>query len=123
MKPDNFRGISENALVERFTAAALAQFKAELQGDIAKQNRFVRQAMTIAEELKSRPGDQRTALLKLYVHPNVQVRLMAAKLTLAIAPTTARDVIQSIADSREYPQAMDAGMCLWTLDRGIFKPT
>lgn len=109
-------------LVERFTAASLGQFGAELQSDIPAQNRFVRETMAIAEELRTRPEDQRAALAELYEHPNVQVRLNAARLTLAVTPA-ARQVVQAIADSREYPQAMDAGMCLWSLDQGLFKPT
>jgi hypothetical protein len=115
--------MSANELVERFAATALDQFKAELQSDIAKQNKCVRQEMAIAEELKNRPGDQRSALVRLYDHPNVQVRLNAARLTFAVAPVAAREVVQAIANSKEYPQAMDAGMCLWALDQGIFKPT
>ncbi|MGH6867778.1 MAG: DUF2019 domain-containing protein [Methylocella sp.] len=46
----------------------------------------------------------------------------AAKWTLGIAPEAARKVIQTISDSKRYPQAGDAGMALWTLDEGIFKP-
>jgi hypothetical protein len=114
---------SVSELVERFASAALAQFEAELRSDIGSQNECVEVEMAIAEELKTRPGDQRSALLALYDHPNVQVRLTAAKLTLAIAPLAAREMLQAIKDSRQQPQAMDAGMCLWTLDQGIFKPT
>jgi len=123
VKMSSLETLSVVELVDRFTVTQLAQFEAELQSDIGKQNRCVRQAMAIADELKGRPGDQRSALLALYEHPNVQVRLMAAKLTLAVAPTAAREVIQTIADSRKYPQAMDAGMCLWNIERRIFKPT
>ena len=115
--------MSVTDLVDRFTAAALGQFKAELQSDIAKQNRFIEQGWAIADELKSRAGDQRSALLRLFDHPNVQVRLNAARLTLAVAPTAAREVVQAIADSRQYPQAGDAGMCLSALDQGIFTPS
>jgi hypothetical protein len=32
-------------------------------------------------------------------------------------------MLQDMADSREYPQSGDAGMTLYALDRGIFKPT
>lgn len=119
----NLHELSVADLVQRFEAAQLAQFQAELHSDIPKQNRCVRQAMAIADELKSRPGDERSALLDLYNHPNVQVRLMAAELTLAVAPVAARAIIQAIADSKKYPQAMDAGMCLSALDQGIFTPT
>jgi uncharacterized protein DUF2019 len=51
------------------------------------------------------------------------VRLTAAKATLAVSPDAARRLLRSIADSKEYPQAGDAGMSLVNLDRGIFKPT
>ena len=119
----NLQELSVADLVRRFEVAQLAQFNAERHSDIQKQNRCVRQAMEIADELRSRPGDQRSALLKLYDHSNVQVRLMAAKLTLAVAPAAAREVVQAIADSKKYPQAMDAGMCLSALDQGIFTPS
>lgn len=123
MKPRSLHELSVAELIERFTAAGLGEFQAELESDIAKQNKFVRQSIAIANELKSRLGDQRSALIKLYDHPNVQVRLNAAKLTLAVAPSAAREVIQTIKDSKQYPQAMDAGMCLWTIEQGIFTPT
>ena len=44
----------------------------------------------VANELKARDGDQRTALMTLYDYPNMQVRLKAAIHTLAVAPTAAR---------------------------------
>lgn len=77
----------------------------------------------VEQELQARPGDQRRALLALYTHSNAQVRLQAAGATLAVAPAVARDLIETIASSREFPQAGDAGMTLWNLDRGVFKPT
>ncbi|HYC17312.1 MAG TPA: DUF2019 domain-containing protein [Pseudolabrys sp.] len=123
MKPFNLQTVPTAQLVERFASLGLGQYQAELMGDIAKENRLLLQMRAVTEELKSRPGDQRSALLGLYDHPNVQVRLMAARLTLAVAPATARHVLESIKASKEYPHAADAGMCLWNLDRGVFKPT
>ena len=123
MNPHELHQLSTPKLVERFISTEVDQFQAELQGDIAKQNKCVRVATAIAKELKNRPGDQRSMLLELYKHPNVQVRLMAAKLTLAVAPSAGRQLLESIRESHEYPQAMDAGMCLWTLEQGIFNPT
>jgi hypothetical protein len=123
VKSRGLHELSAVELVERFAAASLGQFQAELEGDIAKQNEFVRQSIAVTDELKSRPGDQRSALIKLYDHPNVQVRLNAARLTFAVAPVAAREVIQAVKESKQYPQAMDAGMCLWTIEQGIFKPT
>lgn len=123
MKPFNLKTMPTTDLVERFAALGVGQFQAELESDIAKENKLRRQMREVTEELKSRSGDQRSALLHLYNHPNVQVRLMAGMLTLAIAPTAARELLQIIKDSKEHPQAADAGMCLWNLDRGVFKPT
>jgi hypothetical protein len=122
MKPASLQEMSVVDLVEQFAALGVGQYQAELQSDIARQNRLLLRMRDVTEELKARTGDQRSALLQLYDHPNVQVRLMAARLTLALAPAAARQVIQAIADSHEYPQAMDAGMCLENLDEGIFKP-
>lgn len=119
----SIQSMSVSELVEQFAELSLSQFDAELHSDIAKENKIVRRTMAIAEELKSRPGDQRSALLRLYEHSNVQVRLNAARLTLAVAPEAARQTLEDIENSKEYPQAMDAGMSLWALDEGIFKPT
>jgi predicted restriction endonuclease len=119
----DLRRMTVNQLVERFTEIALAQDEALLMDEIAKFNRLFDQMEAVKAELKGRDGDQRRMLLRLYNHRNIQVRLKAAKATLAVAPEAARRVIQQIADSREYPQAGDAGMTLVNLDRGIFRPT
>jgi Domain of unknown function (DUF2019) len=42
---------------------------------------------------------------------------------LAIAPEAARWMMQTIIDPREFPQAGEACMSLYNLDRGVFKPT
>jgi hypothetical protein len=106
-----------------FVRVALDQDKTVRRDDNATFNRLFEQMDAIKEELKKRPGDHRRALIRLYNHPNVQVRLKSAIATLAIVPEEARRLLQIIADSRDYPQAGDAGMTLDSLDRGIFKPT
>ncbi len=110
-------------LVRHFEAIALDQYEAQLDDDTARYSRLFRQMDDVKEELKRRLGDQRRALMVLYVHPNVEVRLKAAKATLAVAPEEARSLIEVIAKSHEFPQAGDAGMTLRALDQGIFKPT
>jgi hypothetical protein len=47
----------------------------------------------------------------------------AVKATLAVAPEQSLHMLKTIAKSREYPQAGDAGMTLISLERGIFTPT
>lgn len=110
-------------LLARFAAIGIDQDKALLQGQYATFNRLFDEMIEIENELKVRSGDQRQELLRLYEHPCAQVRLNAVKATLAVAPESARRMLQTIADSREYPQAGDAGMTIDSLERGIFKPT
>jgi hypothetical protein len=118
----NLKSLTVEQLVERFAEIGIAQYQALDSDEYSKFNRLYGQMAAVDAELKSRPGDARSALMSLYQHPNVQVRLKAASRTLAIAPTEARKLIEEIAASKDYPQAGDAGMSLWALDEGIFKP-
>jgi hypothetical protein len=117
---DTMRSID---LVDRFAEIVVAQDRALLAGERTKFNRLFRQMMDVANELKSREGDQRGLLLQLFDFPNMQVRLQAAKLTLAVAPIEARHLLQIIADSNWMPRSGDAGMSLSNLERGVFKPS
>jgi hypothetical protein len=123
MKNPALTEMTTPALVERFADIGVAQDAASLEGQTAKFNRLFEQKRGVEAELKSRPGDQRRALMVLYRYPNMQVRLNAAKATLAVAPVEARRQIEEIAASKWFPQAGDAGMSLWNLDRGVYKPT
>jgi hypothetical protein len=123
MNASTFQRMSDDELVKRFVEIGLAQDDALLGNEIARFNELYAEMRAIRDELKSRPADPRQALLRLYDHPNAQVRLNAAKSTLAIAPEAARQLLQSIEDSKKHPQAGDAGMSLLLLDKGIFKPT
>ena len=115
--------MTSEQLVELFTEIALAEDDAMTGFDNSKFNRLFMQRMAVQEELKSRKGDQRRALLRLCDHPNTHVRKSAAKATLALAPEAARRTLQAIYDLGEFIHAGDAGMTLSNLDRGVFKPT
>ena len=121
MKGTNLKEITVPQLVERFTACALGQFKAELYGETEKYNRLYDEIVAIKQELKSRAGDQRRALVPLFTHPNPQVRLMAAQWALAVAPVTARQALQDLSDRNIYPQAAYARQSLMALDRSDSK--
>lgn len=112
----NVKNMTVNELVERFVAIALDQDKALFHDEIAIFNKLYCQMNAVRNELKNRPGDQRSALLPLYTHPNVQVRLKAALTTMEVAPEAAREVFEKIAESRHYPQAADALAAIWRLD-------
>lgn len=110
-------------LVERFATIGVEQDRALLGGQYSRFNRLYAQKAAVVQELKEHDGDQRRALMVLFNHPNMQVRLKAAVETLAVAPYEARLQLRAIADSQWFPQAGDAGMTLLGLDDGSFKPT
>ena len=115
--------MTSGELVEQFAAIALQQDEALLHDELAKFNRLYGQMDQVEAELRSRLGEQRRELLSLYDHPNIHVRLKAAARTLAVAPREARQLLETIANSRKFPQAGDAGMLLAGLDDGSFQPT
>jgi hypothetical protein len=123
MKPADLRDIGTDQLVQRYVAIGIDQHEALLRRDHAKFTRLFHEMVAIEEELKARVPDQRPMLLNLYEHPTAQVRLNAMKATLAVTPETARRNLEALAASLDFPQAGDAGMTLYALDRGIFKPT
>src|SRR5882762_6457710 len=103
MKDDRFEDMTVSQLVERFTSIAIAQDNALRLDEITKFNRLYDEMEAVEDALKSRNGDQRRALLPLFLHPNAQVRLKAATATLALAPEAARQTLQIISDRQEYP--------------------
>jgi hypothetical protein len=123
MTQSKLEKITTAQLVQRFATIGVEQHKALFRREHGRFNRLFDEMTTIEEELKRRHGDQRRELLRLYEHPNPQVRLNAVKATLAVAPEHARRTLEAIAGSREYPQAGDAGMTIDSLEWGIFKPT
>jgi Domain of unknown function (DUF2019) len=123
MKRDDLRAMTVDQLVELFAEITREQDRAIAKDDNAKYNRLFSRMDAVEQELKGRDRDQRRALMRLYTDSNAQVRLAAARATLAVAPDDARRLLRAIADSHENPQAGDAGMSLVNLERGIFKPT
>lgn len=119
----NLAKLSVEELVKMFADIAIEQDDAISWDDNKRFNRLYDKMFAVRAELRNRSGDQRRALVALYAHPNMQVRLMAAKATLAVAPEAARRLLEAIRDSGWPPQAGDAGMSLRSLDRGVFKPT
>lgn len=114
--------LSIEDLARLFVRLAIANDDALLGFETRKSKKILSQLWAVVAELKSRPGDQRTALLSLYGHGNPEVRLQAADATLAIAPVAARQILESMKDIHG-PQRLHAGMKIYFLDRGIYKPT
>lgn len=122
MKRVKLSDMTVEQLVQLFAEFAVQQDAALLYRAQGEVNKLYFKLDAIKKELKSRPGDQRVALLPLYDHKNMQVRVKAAKATLAIAPEAARAQLEAIRASGWQPQALEAGMSLGELDRGGFKP-
>jgi hypothetical protein len=122
MSEDNLQILTVDQLVGRFATIGVEQDEAEKAEDNAKYRRLFYQMSEVQKELKTRPGDQRRALVKLFDYPNMQVRLMAAQYALGVVPQDARRTIEAIAASTWAPQCYDARMCLGMLDEGKFIP-
>jgi hypothetical protein len=109
--------MSDDDLVRQYAELSAMQGRAlRLLVSSSRVNRIGDRIYEISKELKRRPGDHRSALLKLLSHPNDWVRFNAATSTISLAPLQARQVMQTIADSKVYPQAGQAGMYLSMYD-------
>ncbi len=115
--------LPDSELLARFEKLCVEQYDALDRQEYAAFNRRYDRIQAIEDELKSRPGDQRRILMTLFGHPNMQVRLTAARANLAVDYPAARREIQDIADSKWGPQCGDAGMTLINLDNGVYRPT
>lgn len=122
MKQKSFEELTVEDLVGKFAEACTEQDRALTYSKIAMFKKLYGQMTAVDKELRRRGRDARLALRKLYAHPNYQVRLQAARLTLGVAPTEARQTIEAIARSGRMPQAGDARGTLRNLDDGFFKP-
>ena len=95
-------------MVERFVKIALAQSHAIDLEKIGKYNRLFDRMTEVMGEFLVRPIEQRRALMKLYAHPDPQVRYMAAFATKDLDRDAARRVFEILIERNEYPQAADA---------------
>jgi len=114
--------LTVDQLVDSFADIGVAQDQALLYDEHKKYTRLFSDMNEVDQELRSRGVKARLALLKLYNHPNMQVRVKAAVRTLAVAPEEARRALREISDSQSYPQAADASMILRDFDNGSYKP-
>lgn len=122
MIKSNLVSMTPAELVERFVEIGIAQADALEEFDTGRFNRLFDAMRAVSDELKHREPDGRQALVALLGHPNAQVRIKAAKHTLAIAPDAARQALEELSASGRQPQALEAGMSLWNLQEGVFRP-
>jgi hypothetical protein len=117
-----YQHVETSELVALFETITTQQCDASWCWQASRYNRLFGQMVAICDELKSRAGDQRLALLPMLQSQNVQVRLMAAIQLLALAPQQARDALASVIASGYMPQVADARSMLRALDEGTYVP-
>jgi hypothetical protein len=103
-------------LIELFAENGIEQDDVIRKEQISRFKEVFGVMAAIDAELRRRGPQARAALSQLYDHPNMQVRLQAAKVASDVDPVGARPVLEAIAKSVRMPQAADAGMKLDTLD-------
>ena len=123
MKTDQFDSMSTTSLVAAYVDLSMREEDATDRGAIARVRKLFAKRMKIENVLRSRGIAARRALMPLLKHPSAQVRLDAAKHLFAIAPTESRATLEDIAAHGPSQQRGAAGMCLWYIEEGIFKPT
>lgn len=121
-KPRNLATLSNTDVVKAFEALCIEQYDAIERNEQARVNRLFWRIYALESELQSRPGDQRRVLMQLFGHPNMQVRLTAARANLAVDYAAARRELEAIVEEQWFPQAGDAGMTLHHIDTGFYKP-
>jgi len=118
----DLKALSNTAILALFEQLCIEQYDAIEGNANARANRLIQRSWALETELKSRSGDQRRILMKLFGHPNMQVRLAAARANLAVDYIAARRELEAIVDEQWFPQSADAGMTLWNIDRGVYRP-
>jgi hypothetical protein len=116
MKRDPLASMTVDQLIERFAELGIGQYDADSYRNLPKFKRLFKAMEAVNQELKARGPEARSALRRLYHHPNIQVRIASAVRTADEFPEEVRPVLEAIRASSRYPQAADAGMCLDRLD-------
>lgn len=122
MKSTPLQELTTGQLVQEFAQLAQQMGTAVLDSETGLFNRMFPKMQAIDRELRSRGREARMALSPLLEDKDRFVRYYAAKYLLGLVPDRARRVIEEIAKFKFDALCGDAGMCLYALDKGIFKP-
>jgi Domain of unknown function (DUF2019) len=122
MRSMQLQELTDNQLVQQFAGLAHDMGVAVLDSETPRFNRLFPRMEAIDRALRSRGRETRMALFPLLEDKDRFVRYYAAKYLLGLVPDRARRVIEDIAKFKFDALSGDAGMCLYALDEGIFKP-
>jgi hypothetical protein len=76
----------------------------------------------IDNKLRAHGSEARMTLTSLLDDENRAVRFFAANYLLGLIPDRARRVVEEIASPKIDAMSFEAGMCLYCLDEGIYRP-
>ena len=110
-------------LIARFILIGEKQYPLTLRGEVKKYNLLVENEGKINKELRRRGIEARLELVKLFIHPNIQVRMNAARRSLGIAREPALNVLRQITKEDFGPFRLDAGMAIALVEDGTVNPT
>jgi|WetSurMetagenome_2_1015567.scaffolds.fasta_scaffold1234643_1 hypothetical protein len=108
MRQPSLAHLSTDELVDLFEQNAIEQDRVIFKEQISKYKEVFGESDAIYAEFQKRGHDALRALMRLYKSPNMQVRLQAARLTIAVAPAEAQSVLENIARFGHVPQSANA---------------
>jgi hypothetical protein len=112
----NLKDMTLQEIIELFVQNGIEQDDVISRGQVSKFKKIFGVMAAIDAELTRRGPQARMALVELYDHPNMQVRLQAALVAANVDPTGVRPVLEAIAKSVRMPQAADAREALRDLN-------
>ena len=132
--PEKAEVMTNADLLSAFVNFAIAQADGELNlVSLKLLNRLYKPWRAVCDEFRRRGPDVRRLMIPLMEYkspgkgwidsPAYQVWLNAARELLAVVPDQARATFEAITKNTIYPQRLQAGMCLRSVDEGVYKPT
>ena len=121
MRRPDLSDLSDEQLVARFEADGEAQYQALIRFDHDAYDKMIEDMMYITSELKWRVPDARPALLPLLTHPNVSVRLAAARVCMRFDASNALPVVKEIEANNVEVIGMEAWEILSNYARGEYQ--
>ena len=122
MKIEKLEDFTNEQLAEKFVELSREMGMAVLDSETRKFNKMFPIMQRIDMILRARGREARLVLLPLLESDDRFVRYYAAKYLLGLVPAPARAVIEDIARYKYDALCGHAGMCLYALDKGIFRP-
>jgi hypothetical protein len=115
--------LTVDELVSLFASLGEQQYPFTLNDEVKPANRLIIQQNEIDKELRRRGAEARLQLTKLFTHPNIQVRMNAAKWSVGIARESALSVLRQITKEDFGAFRLSAGMTVALVADGTVTPT